>query len=439
MDMVVDESSLSSDQVLSNTEKQPELENPAPVLVDSSQKGLSASSAASSDAPIEISQGLPPPSEDGMDVQMRSGSDTEASKEDVIITSPTSNHDSRATSVNSNGQGAKDKTSVNGVSAATDAPPANTNTSASTSASASPTSSSGATVNNGNTSTPTAAPLPQPDIMDGRSTKTGYVYDVRMRFHSNVHGEDDHPEDPRRIWRIYEALKNAGCTNRMIKVPSREATIDELRLIHSDEHIESIQKTAEMSKEELLVTAENYNSIYLNNLSAFCARLSCGSLLELCKAVATGQVLNGVAIVRPPGHHAEPDEAGGFCLFNNVAIAARYLQKHHHLKKIFILDWDVHHGNGTQAAFIDDPNVVYCSIHRYDDGSFYPGDPVAAAHTTVGEGPGRGRNINIPWPCRGMGDSEYIYAFHKVIMPIVYEFAPDFILVSAGFDAAKGK
>jgi hypothetical protein len=94
-----------------------------------------------------------------------------------------------------------------------------------------------------------------------------------------------------------------------------------------------------MSKEELLVTAENYNSIYLNNLSAFCARLSCGSLLELCKAVAIGQVLNGVAIVRPPGHHAEPDEAGGFCLFNNVAIAARYLQKHHHLKKIFILDW----------------------------------------------------------------------------------------------------
>lgn len=94
-----------------------------------------------------------------------------------------------------------------------------------------------------------------------------------------------------------------------------------------------------MSKEELLVTAENYNSIYLNNLSAFCARLSCGSLLELCKAVATGQVLNGVAIVRPPGHHAEPDEAGGFCLFNNVAVAARYLQRHHRLKKIFILDW----------------------------------------------------------------------------------------------------
>lgn len=100
-----------------------------------------------------------------------------------------------------------------------------------------------------------------------------------------------------------------------------------------------------MSKEELLVTAENYNSIYLNNLSAFCARLSCGSLLELCKAVAIGQVLNGVAIVRPPGHHAEPDEAGGFCLFNNVAVAARYLQKHHRLKKIFILDWLVtgHH------------------------------------------------------------------------------------------------
>ncbi|KAI7824848.1 hypothetical protein BC939DRAFT_483929 [Gamsiella multidivaricata] len=184
--------------------------------------------------------------------------------------------------------------------------------------------------------------------------------------------------------------------------------------------------------------ANSYNSIYLNNLSAFCARLSCGSLIELCKAVALGQVLNGVAIIRPPGHHAEPDEAGGFCLYNNVAIAARYLQKAHGLQKIFILDWDVHHGNGTQTAFYDDPNVVYCSIHRFDHGAFYPGDPVAAAHTAIGEGAGRGRTINIPWNSSGMGDSEYIYAFDKVIMPILYEFAPDFVLVSAGFDAAKG-
>ncbi|GJJ74986.1 histone deacetylase 6 [Entomortierella parvispora] len=283
-----------------------------------------------------------------------------------------------------------------------------------------------------------ASPLPQPDRMDGRSTRTGYVYDVRMRFHSNVHGEDDHPEDPRRIWRIYDALKNAGCTDRMIKIASREATMEELGLVHTPVHVEAITKTSNMSKEELLDMANSYNSIYLNNSSAFCARLSCGSLIELCKAVATGQVLNGMAIVRPPGHHAEPDEAGGFCLYNNVAIAARYLQKNHGLKKIFILDWDVHHGNGTQKAFIDDPDVVYCSIHRYDDGTFYPGDPVAGAHTTVGEGKGRGRNINIPWPCKGMGDSEYIYAFNKIIMPIVYEFAPDFILVSAGFDAAAG-
>ncbi|KAF9958801.1 Histone deacetylase hda1 [Mortierella alpina] len=241
------------------------------------------------------------------------------------------------------------------------------------------------------------APLPQPDKLDGRSTRTGYVYDVRMRFHSNVHGDDDHPEDPRRIWRIYDALKSSGCTSRMVKIPSREATVDELKLVHTMEHIQTITGTS-----------------------------------------ATGQVLNGVAIVRPPGHHAEPDEAGGFCLYNNVAVAARYLQKHHGLKKIFILDWDVHHGNGTQKAFLDDPDVVYCSIHRYEGGSFYPGDPVAAAHTAVGRGAGRGRNINIPWPCKGMGDSEYIYTFNKVIMPIVYEFSPDFILVSAGFDAAKG-
>ncbi|KAF9985429.1 Histone deacetylase hda1 [Mortierella antarctica] len=284
----------------------------------------------------------------------------------------------------------------------------------------------------------TAVLMPQPEQLDGRSTKTGYVYDVRMRFHNNVHGDDDHPEDPRRIWRIFDALNTAQCTDRMIKVPSREATSEELSLVHTESHIDNITKTTVMSKDDLLEMANSYNSIYLNNSSAFCARLSCGSLIELCRAVALGQVLNGVAIIRPPGHHAEPDEAGGFCLYNNVAIAARYLQKNHGLKKIFILDWDVHHGNGTQTAFIDDPTVVYCSIHRFDHGTFYPGDAVAAAHTTVGDGPGRGRTINIPWNSSGMGDSEYIYAFNKVIMPILYEFAPDFILVSAGFDAAKG-
>ncbi|KAF9189329.1 Histone deacetylase hda1 [Haplosporangium sp. Z 11] len=264
--------------------------------------------------------------------------------------------------------------------------------------------------------------LPQVDALIGPSTKTGYVYDVRMRFHNNVHGDDDHPEDPRRIWRIYDALNTGHCTERMVKVTSREATVEELSLVHEADHIENITKTTVMNKDELLKMANSYNSIYLNNSSAFCARLSCGSLIELCKAVALGEVLNGVAIIRPPGHHAEPHEAGGFCLYNNVAIAAR----------------DVHHGNGTQTAFFDDPDVVYCSIHRFDNGTFYPGDRIAAAHTAVGEGEGRGRTINIPWNSSGMGDSEYIYAFNEVIMPILYEFAPEFILVSAGFDAAKG-
>ncbi|KAF9183530.1 Histone deacetylase hda1 [Haplosporangium sp. Z 767] len=255
---------------------------------------------------------------------------------------------------------------------------------------------------------------------------------------SNIHGDHDHPEDPRRIKCIYDSLKSAGCIDRMVQIPSREATLFELSLVHSLQHIQNITRTAGISKEELLEVASSYDSIYLNHSSSLCARLSCGSLLELCKAVAMGEVSNGVAIVRPPGHHAEPDLAGGFCLYNNVAIAARYLQHQFDIKKIFILDWDIHHGNGTQKAFFNDPNVVYCSIHRYDDGTFYPGDPIAAAHKAVGSGPGRGKTINIPWPCLGMGDSEYIYAFLKVVMPIVYEFAPDFILVSAGFDAAKG-
>ncbi|KAF9198352.1 Histone deacetylase hda1, partial [Haplosporangium sp. Z 27] len=180
--------------------------------------------------------------------------------------------------------------------------------------------------------------LPQPDSLNGRSTKTGYVYDVRMKHHNNVHGDDDHPEDPRRIWRIFHALVEAQIPKRMIKIPSREATMEELHLVHTKDHVEKITKTAGLNKDELLKMANSYNSIYLNNSSAFCARLSCGSLIELCKAVATGQVLNGLAIIRPPGHHAEPHEAGGFCLYNNVAIAARYLQNAHGLRKIFILD-----------------------------------------------------------------------------------------------------
>ncbi|KAG9303951.1 hypothetical protein G9A89_005861 [Geosiphon pyriformis] len=266
---------------------------------------------------------------------------------------------------------------------------------------------------------------------------TGFVYDPRMRFHGNIHEDDHHPEDPGRISGITKILEKYKCLDKLVKISARQATKEEICLVHTPEHWNTIQKTADMSDEDLIAAEDEYNSVYLNNDTAFCARLSCGGVIELCKAVISGKVSNGFANVRPPGHHAEPDEAMGFCLFNNVAVAAKCLRNYHNVERIFILDWDIHHGNGTQKAFYDDPNVVYCSIHRYEDGEFYPGNK-SAHFNNVGEGVAKGKTINIPWPRAEMCDSDYIYAFNKVVMPIAYEFAPNLVIVSAGFDAAEG-
>jgi len=150
-------------------------------------------------------------------------------------------------------------------------------------------------------------------------------------------------------------------------------------------------------------------------------------------------VRNAIAIIRPPGHHAESDGASGFCIFNNVPIAARVCQKDfpETCRKVLILDWDVHHGNGIQHVFETDPNVLYISLHVYKDRNFYP-YLEDANYMYCGEGPGRGKNVNIPWADHGMGDSEYIYAFQEVVMPIAMEFDPDLVIISAGFDAAEG-
>lgn len=181
------------------------------------------------------------------------------------------------------------------------------------------------------------------------------------------------------------------------------------------------------------------SSLYVNEHSAYAARLSCGGAIELCDAVASGRIKNGFAIVRPPGHHAEPQKSMGFCFFNNVAVATQVvMQRHASIKKVLILDWDVHHGNGTQRVFENDPNVLYISIHRYDeDGSFYPGSTYGD-YTSVGSGDGAGYSVNVPWPTKGMGDADYLYAFYHLIMPIAQQFAPDLVIISAGFDAAEG-
>ncbi|OKP12270.1 Histone deacetylase clr3 [Penicillium subrubescens] len=194
-----------------------------------------------------------------------------------------------------------------------------------------------------------------------------------------------------------------------------------------------------MSDEELVYLEKTRDSIYFNRLTFTSSLLSAGGAIETCLAVARRQVKNAIAVIRPPGHHAEHDTAMGFCLFNNVPVAARVCQNvlGDECRKIMILDWDVHHGNGVQKAFYNDPNVLYISIHVYQSGKFYPGgDEGDWDH--CGEGPGLGKNVNIPWPDQGMGDGDYMHAFQKVVMPIALEFDPDLVIISAGFDAAAG-
>ncbi|KAJ5563097.1 Histone deacetylase HdaA [Penicillium sp. DV-2018c] len=283
------------------------------------------------------------------------------------------------------------------------------------------------------------------------SLATGLCYDVRMRYHCEVRPQSDvHPEDPRRIYYIYKELCNAGLVDSeestrplaprtLQRIQARDATSEEVTLVHTNAHYAFVRSTQEMPDEVLIELEKERDSIYFNRLTFDAAILSTGGAIETCLAVAQRKVKNAIAVIRPPGHHAEDDAAMGFCLFNNVSVAARVCQNElgDACRKIMILDWDVHHGNGIQKAFYDDPNILYVSIHVYQDGHFYPGGP-AGNWDQCGGGVGVGKNVNIPWPSQGMGDGDYMFAFHEVVMPIAQEFDPDLIIISAGFDAAAG-
>jgi histone deacetylase 6 len=196
---------------------------------------------------------------------------------------------------------------------------------------------------------------------------------------------------------------------------------------------------SDKTEEQLRELSEALDSIYFHQSTFDCARLAVGGAIDACRAVVRGDVRNAIAIIRPPGHHAECDQPSGFCIFNNVPIATRVCQNDFpdKCRKVLILDWDVHHGNGIQHAFYDDPNVLYISLHVYNDGKFYPSLPDGNLDY-CGRGPGLGRNVNIPWAETGMGDAEYLHAFQEVVIPIANEFNPDLVIVSAGFDAAEG-
>ncbi|KAJ1287853.1 hypothetical protein BS78_02G042600 [Paspalum vaginatum] len=259
---------------------------------------------------------------------------------------------------------------------------------------------------------------------------TAVGFDERMLLHSELEVKPNpHPERPDRLRAIAASLAAAGIfPSKCALVPPREITKQELLMVHSPDHIESVEQTKNM------LYSYFTSDTYANGHSACAAKLAAGLCADLASLIVSGRVRNGFALVRPPGHHAGVKQAMGFCLHNNAAVAA-LAAKRAGAKKVLIVDWDVHHGNGTQEIFEGDKSILYISLHRHEDGNFYPG--TGAAHE-VGILDGQGFSVNIPWSCGGVGDSDYIFAFQNVVLPIAAEFAPDLTIISAGFDAARG-
>uniref|UniRef100_A0A3P8U9A2 Protein deacetylase HDAC6 n=1 Tax=Amphiprion percula TaxID=161767 RepID=A0A3P8U9A2_AMPPE len=278
----------------------------------------------------------------------------------------------------------------------------------------------------------------KPGLAPSVAMVTGLVYDERMMEHLNM-WDRHHPEQPQRIFKIFSKHQQLGLVDRCQRIPARLATEEELSMCHSLQHIEQMKATAAMKPRELHKLGDEFNSIYINNQSFQSAQLAAGGCFSAVDSILGGQVSNGVAIVRPPGHHAEMDAPCGFCFFNTAALAAHYAQKisHDPLLRVLILDWDVHHGNGTQHMFEDNDSILYISLHRYDNATFFPSSEDAAVDR-VGVAKGEGFNVNVAWSGGRMGDSDYLAAFHHIVMPIATEFNPSLVLVSAGFDAARG-
>jgi acetoin utilization deacetylase AcuC-like enzyme len=243
---------------------------------------------------------------------------------------------------------------------------------------------------------------------------------VDRRYMNHFAGQV-HPERPSRIAAMIEmaeGLKRSGLRHSA----AREASIEELALCHSQEYVAAVERTASCERidfdPDTRASAETWAT----------ARLAAGGVLTAVEAVLEGEAENAFAVVRPPGHHALPGRAMGFCFFNNVAIAASWLVKARGIRRVLILDWDVHHGNGTQDIFYESPEVLYMSTHQYP---FYPG---TGWLDEVGTGSGAGFTVNAPMPA-AFGDDEYLKVFDQLLLPIARQFKPEFVLISAGFDA----
>jgi len=250
--------------------------------------------------------------------------------------------------------------------------------------------------------------------------KTGFVYHDIFLDHKTTEG---HPESPQRLTAIVRRLEETGLHGELLHLPVTPVAAKWLHTIHTPAYVQRVKRSCDEGDAYL-----DSLDVPISRKSYEAALMAAGGVLSAVDAVVHGEIRNAFCAVRPPGHHALSDQAMGFCIFNNVAIAARYAQQEHGLSKVLIVDWDVHHGNATQAAFYDDPTVLYFSVHQWP---FYPG---SGAEGETGSGDGRGLTINVPLPA-GSGDREYLDAFENKLRPAALDFQPDFVLVSAGFDA----
>ncbi len=239
------------------------------------------------------------------------------------------------------------------------------------------------------------------------------------------HTKHHHPENNARIAGILPALERFRLLDDLVVVGAEPAVTDQLRRVHTQGLIDFVKNISYQGGGIL-----DGGDTYATPSSYDLARLAAGSCCLAVDHIMNGRARNGFALVRPPGHHAEIDQAGGFCLFNNVAVAARHAQAAHEAKRVFILDFDVHHGNGTQNIFYEDESVFFVSMHLYAP-FFYPG--IGGIHE-VGTRKGKGFTVNVPFP-PGVGDMGYLRVFNELIAPLVRQFKPDLMLVSAGYDA----
>lgn len=224
---------------------------------------------------------------------------------------------------------------------------------------------------------------------------TGLVYSDIFTHHKNL-WDASHPERPDRVTAIMEELDRQDLLSHCTRVQIREAVEEELLLVHMKQYFDLMKSTQTMTESELHTLSEKYDSVYLHPESYHVSVSAVGSVLQLVDQVMTSDLRNGFAVIRPPGHHAQSNESNGFCIFNNVAIAARYAQTRHSVRRVLIVDWDVHHGQGIQYLFQEDPSVLYFSVHRYQQGSFWPHLSESDSQF-VGSGRAEGRNINLPW------------------------------------------